>query len=106
MTLEDREKLNLEHILPENPGANWPEFTAEDAEAFYKRIGNMVLLLSSKNSLIGNSKFEAKRPHFLSSGLSLTKMVGASATWNRDEIIVRQKKLAEFAVKTWPITVR
>lgn len=106
MTLEDRTKLNLEHILPENPGNNWPDFSEEDAEALYRRIGNMVLMLASKNSLIGNGPFSQKRPHLAASGLSLTKMAGKESVWRKEQIIARQKELARQAVKTWPITVR
>lgn len=106
MPLEDRDKLNLEHILPENPGKNWPEFTDEDAEALYKRIGNMVLMLANRNALIGNKPFSEKRPHLIASGLALTKMAGKSAAWRKEEIIARQKELAKLAVETWPLTVR
>jgi hypothetical protein len=106
MPIEDRGKLNLEHILPEMPGKNWPTWTDDDAEAYFRRIGNMVLLLASKNSLIGNKSFDEKRPHFLSSGLSLTKMAGKPAQWTKNEIVARQKELAKLAVETWPLKVR
>jgi hypothetical protein len=106
MPLEDRSKLNLEHILPEQPGTNWPGWTSDDAEAYYRRIGNMVLMLASKNSLIGSKPFDEKRPHLLASGLSLTKMAGKPSVWTKDEIIKRQIELAKLAVKTWPIDVK
>ena len=105
MTLEDRSKLNLEHILPENPGQNWPNFPPDDAEAFYRRLGNMVLLLATRNSIIGNKPFIEKRLVLAESGLSLTKMAGEVLTWDKEQIIERQKKLAKLAVKTWPLTI-
>jgi Protein of unknown function (DUF1524)/Protein of unknown function DUF262 len=104
MPLEDRERLNLEHILPERPGPNWPDFSEDDADAFYRRIGNMVLMLATKNSMIGNKSFEEKRPHLFASGLSLTKMAGEPLMWTKQQIIERQRKLAALAVKTWPLT--
>jgi hypothetical protein len=106
MPLEDRDRLNLEHILPENPGKNWPEFTDEEAEAHYRRIGNMVLMLASHNALIGNKPFSEKRQHLLASSLSLTKMAGKPNVWRKEQIIARQKELAKLAVETWPLTVR
>jgi hypothetical protein len=105
MPVEDRAKLNLEHILPENPGANWPDFSEEDAKAYWRRIGNLVVMLATKNSLIGNQAFEQKRPHLLDSVLALTKMAGQPAQWRKQEIAARQKELAALAVKTWTLKV-
>ena len=33
----------------------------------------------------------------------LTAEVGKKKTWGKDEINVRQKKLAELTVQTWPL---
>lgn len=105
MPIEDRNKLNLEHVLPENPGSGWPAFTPDDAKAFYRRIGNLVLMLSTQNSALGNSSFAVKKPILLASGLTFTKMAGKATNWTKDEIVKRQKELAKEAVKTWPLTV-
>ena len=51
---DNKELVNLEHILPENPGKNWGKIDPEVAKAFYKRIGNMALLSAPINSEIGN----------------------------------------------------
>lgn len=105
MPIEDRNKLTLEHVLPENPGSNWPAFTPDDAKAFCRRIGNLVLMISTQNALVGNSSFAVKKPILFASGLALTKMVGKVANWTREEIAKRQQELAEEALKTWPIIV-
>lgn len=103
MPIEDRNKLNLEHILPENPGANWPDFSEEDAKAYCRRIGNLVLMLSTKNALVGNQDFATKKPHLLASSLALTKAAGKPQKWTKETIASRQKDLAKLAVKTWPL---
>jgi len=57
--------VNLEHVLPENPGDGWGHILPEVAAAYYRRIGNLVLLQATKNSIIGNSSFKDKRKVFI-----------------------------------------
>jgi hypothetical protein len=98
--------INLEHILPESPNGNWSSVDPETAAAFYKRIGNMVLLQATKNSLIGNSKFSDKKPTLAKSTFALTSQVAKNAEWGPKEIAVRQGDLAKLAVKTWLLSIR
>lgn len=103
---DDQMVLTLEHILPQNPGSEWGDVDADEAEAFNKRLGNMVLLRASANSKVGNTSFtEKKKAYKASSSLELTKQVLAYEQWGPDEIAERQAKLAATAVETWPITV-
>jgi len=95
--------INLEHILPENPDQNWPAIDAESAGAYYKRIGNLVLLQATKNSLIGNSGFNQKRAVLQASAYELTKEAGRKKNWGISEINERQQRLARLAVDTWPL---
>lgn len=99
---EDEHSVNLEHMLPENPQDAWPEVDPEIAHAYYKRIGNMALLQSKKNSIIGNSPFVEKKPVFASSAFKLTSEVANYEEWNVDAIDNRQKQMAKLAVLTWP----
>jgi hypothetical protein len=97
--------LNLEHVLPENPGSNWPGVDSEIAEGFRRRLGNMVLLPHTKNSKIGNKSFTEKRKVLRASSLQLTSDVGKEKSWGVKEITARQQKLAALAVKTWPLSL-
>src|SRR6266487_2965016 len=99
---DDSVIVNLEHVLPRKPGTNWPSFTAEHA-ATYARLGNQVLLRASSNARIGNSPFAAKVPTLAASPYILTNMVAKVADWTPAAIDKRQKRLAEIAVKAWPI---
>ena len=65
----------------------------------------MVILQAKKNSLIGSSLFAVKRPILKDSTYILTSEVSKYGTWGIKDINERQKKLAELAVKTWPITI-
>lgn len=94
--------INLEHVLPEKPGTDW-DIDPGIVSAYYKRIGNMVLLQASVNNAIGNSPFAAKRDTFKGSAFLLTQQVAEKATWGPPEIEDRQKELAKIAAVTWPI---
>jgi len=93
--------VNLEHVLPENPGENWKEVHPDIAAAFSRRIGNQVLLSAKKNSELGNQSFAAKREVLAASEFLLTKEVGNTAAWGPTEIDQRQEKLAAMAVDVW-----
>jgi len=103
---EDPASITLEHVLPVNPGGNWPGIDPADADAYYRRIGNLVLLTASKNVAIGNLSFADKKDHLAKSAYILTSEVGKKPTWGIAEIKERQKKLASLAVQTWPIDVK
>jgi Protein of unknown function DUF262/Protein of unknown function (DUF1524) len=99
------DSINLEHVLPETPGPGWAHIDDETAAAFYKRLGNMVLLPAKKNVGIGNDSFADKKTVLSGSGYVLTVEVGRSADWGVTQIIARQKRLAQLAVETWPLPV-
>ena len=96
-------EVTLEHILPANPGKGWEHFTSEGQKANVNRLGNLVLLTGTVNSKIGNVKYSDKKPALLASQFSLTKEAGAFEKWGTAEIAKRQERLAELAVKTWPL---
>lgn len=101
---EDQSEITLEHVLPENPGRSW-KMNPEIAAAYYKRLGNLVLLKATPNSTIGNAPFVSKKAELAKSTYKLTEFVGKCDDWGTDEIEGRQKKLADIAVKTWPLTL-
>jgi hypothetical protein len=96
-------EVTLEHILPANPGKGWEHLTPEEQKANVNRLGNLVLLMGTVNSKIGNVKFADKKPALLASQFSLTSEAGAFTKWGTAEIAKRQERLAELAVKTWPL---
>jgi hypothetical protein len=98
----NEEIVNLEHILPENPSADWGHIEPEIAKAYYKRIGNMALLQNKINSEIGNKGMKLKAPYYQDSKFELTKVLGKEETWDISNIEERQRMLAELAIKAWP----
>lgn len=101
---DEENVINVEHILPEHPETNWPNIDPEMASALYKRLGNMVLMQSSKNSLIGNSAFSEKKKVLKDSAFALTNEVAKESKWEGKQIKERQARLAKVAVETWPMS--
>lgn len=100
---DDRQAINLEHILPEQPGDSWPEFDGDTARGYVRRIGNLALLLAKNNSDLRSSNFKVKKAAYKDSPYELTRMISKYPTWTKNEIAERQKVLAGLALKAWPL---
>jgi Protein of unknown function (DUF1524) len=99
---EDTTAVNLEHILPVTPSADW-DISADIAAAYYRRIGNMVLLNARENTDIGNDSFGEKKAILRRSPFILTSDVAKARDWGPRQIESRQAALAEFAPAVWPV---
>jgi adenylate kinase family enzyme len=102
---EDQQIINLEHVLPEKPGDSWPQFTPEMANVFYKRLGNMTLLLAKVNSDLRSKPFIEKKEVYKESPYELTNQIAQIDEWTPDSIILRQAVMAKLAVQTWPVKI-
>jgi hypothetical protein len=100
---DDRSVINLEHVLPEKTEGNWPQFSPEEVKIYCRRIGNLALLRASNNSTLKSAGFAEKKLTFKNSPYELTKQIASCQDWGVEEIVGRQKTLAELAVKAWPI---
>jgi hypothetical protein len=87
-----------------SPDDDWPRFTEDDVNQYAKRLGNLVLLRASDNSLLKSKGFAAKQPVYAASPYVLTSQVAELPDWTVASIIEWQKQLAELAVATWPTT--
>jgi uncharacterized protein with ParB-like and HNH nuclease domain len=107
MPVRDTVILNLEHILPQEPGDHWPHIDSETSDAYTKRIGNMTLIKTKTNADFGNAPFQTKRAEFQRSRIIITQRIYKSTDrqtkWGPNEINERQKELAKLAVKTWSL---
>ncbi|MEK6750372.1 MAG: DUF262 domain-containing HNH endonuclease family protein [Pseudomonadota bacterium] len=100
----ESDTFNIEHVLPQNPEANWEQFTDEEAEAMVYRIGNMALLAKGANKDVGNAAYATKRPVLQASGFDLTrKLAEENADWTPERIAARQKMLAKLATAIWRV---
>lgn len=102
---DDQQVINLEHVLPENPENNWPQFAPEVAAAFYKRLGNMALIQAKDNADLKSAPFENKKVVYKNVTYELTRQIAELADWTPESINLRQAKMAGLAVKTWPMKI-
>lgn len=101
----DSAKYNLEHILPQNPAVNWPQFTHEEAQDMLNRLGNCTILETSLNRDLGNSDFQSKKLVFEKSKIVATQSVAANnQDWNSSRIDLRQRQFAKTATSIWKIS--
>jgi hypothetical protein len=100
---DDKSIINLEHVLHEKPEGNWPQFTDDQVKLYYRRIGNLCLLRASENSALKSADFQTKKPILANSPYVLTQQIGAEAAWTAMEITERQTRLADLALRAWPI---
>lgn len=100
----DKEKVNLEHILPETISAPWQaDFSDAQHKAYLKRIGNFTLLGKRLNSKVANGAFADKKKEYASSKIQMTLDLLPIASWTPAEIDTRQAEMAKLAVKAWPM---
>lgn len=100
---DDKQAINLEHVLPYSPEGNWPEFSEEEARVYSKRIGNLALLQAKTNSDLRSDGFSAKKAAYKDSPYELTRQIAKVKDWTPESIALRQKGLAELALKAWPL---
>jgi len=101
---DDRQAINLEHVLPIKPDPSWnATFDNEAAEAHVKRLGNLALLIAKANSDLKSGSFADKKEIYRSAPYQLTSQIATATEWTPAMIVERQKGLAQLAVNTWPI---
>jgi hypothetical protein len=99
---DDGSIINLEHVLPKKPEGNWFGFTDDDVRGYATRLGNLVLMKASDNSMARSAPFAVKKPVYADSTYVLTSQVAEFDEWTPEAIIARQKRLAECAPRHGP----
>ena len=94
----------IEHILPENPSAQWDEsFNPDRQKDFIYRLGNLMLLEPTINRQCQNGSFEDKRTEYGRSSYATAKALGLSdqADWSPATLALRQERMAQRAAHVW-----
>lgn len=100
---DDKQTINLEHVLPEKTEGNWNHINPDVAKVYVKRLGNLALMLAKGNSDLRSSAFDKKRAVYKDSPYETTRQISSVAEWNEVRIGDRQKILAGLALKAWPL---
>jgi hypothetical protein len=81
----------------------WLHISEEDHDRNVNRIGNLALLKAGDNANIGSEGWDVKKPVLQAAAFQLTKEAARGNSWGIPEIEARQKRLAQLAVKVWPL---
>ena len=97
----DPNNVNLEHVLPVTVTKEWENFDDEEWRTYHRRLGNMAIMASRPNSLIGNAGFQEKKKAYEKSSFYFTKQLSDIQSWDKKAIEQRQEEMADLAVKHW-----
>ncbi|NEU78970.1 DUF262 domain-containing protein [Nostoc sp. UIC 10630] len=102
--------ISVEHVLPQNPTSDsmWVQSFAsqEERDKYVHRMGNLVLLSSSKNAQAQNYDFDLKKQKYFTtkSGIcnfALTTQVLMEKEWTPEVINKRQQQLIHQLKEVW-----
>jgi hypothetical protein len=114
--------VEVEHILPQTPGAGMRESfdESEEYDEYVEKLGNLTLLEKTINGSVSNGLFSTKRPGYAQSQYLLTKSLAekpkvgvntklnravevlhAYDTWDSHAIEDRQAILTDLALQVW-----
>lgn len=106
------EKLQVEHVLPQDWKISWPVnatdlherlMLEQRREAHVNRIGNLTLASDRLNPAMGNDPWNTKRGQLRQhSNLRLNALLGEEDTWDEEQIRKRGEWLAEHVSAVWP----
>lgn len=91
-------KLHLEHVLPQNPDADWKNFSAEERDRWTHSLANLTLLSMRKNIQAQNYSYSRKMEAYQNkdnvvSSFILTQYIISCGKWDIEELEKRKKCL-------------
>jgi uncharacterized protein with ParB-like and HNH nuclease domain len=120
-SMQLRDDLTIEHVLPESWLEHWPlpdgtlvpaDFRTgmselqlniiAEREALKNTLGNLTLLTSAGNPSLGNQSFGVKRKVFGTALLKLSHEIAKEPEWDATQIRARAAGLAQLAISIWP----
>ncbi|MCK4546367.1 MAG: DUF262 domain-containing protein [Candidatus Eisenbacteria sp.] len=104
-----REKLTIEHIMPQEWRLNWPmpdDATPEDEakrNETLHRFGNLTLVTGKLNPSLSNAAWAEKKAAIMEhSALAMNRKFQDATRWNETTIADRGEKMFDLALKIWP----
>ena len=102
----DLDKLNIEHIMPQNPRNEWYDILNVDQETYERnvnRLGNLTLASISDNSRMQNRLWDYKNKILANtSHLKINKEILEIDQWTIEEIDKRTKNLINEINRLFP----
>ena len=101
----DFNRVNIEHLLPQNPSADW-NLSKQEIKGYVHLLGNLTLISMKINSRLQNGPINQKLHELAKSELSITRdvvqlLTNLNGEWNEQTIRDRQEYLADIAYKLY-----
>ena len=101
-----RDRLTIEHILPQKLTDEWRDALGDDAEEIHgrhrDRLPNLTLSGDVTNTAMGTRTFAGKRQMYHQSSIIITRILAEDTEWNEEAMERRAEFLAERILARWP----
>jgi hypothetical protein len=104
-----REKLTIEHIMPQKWRTNWPLPEGATLEEEMKRdetlhhFGNLTLLTNKLNPSLSNAPWAEKKTALMEhSALAMNRELQFASQWNENTIADRGAEMFKLVLRIWP----
>ena len=101
-----RERLTIEHVMPQKLTEEWKQALGDDAEEIHgrhrDRLPNLTLSGDVTNTEMGTGTFPAKREVYGKSSIGITRSLADETEWNEEALERRAEFLARRALDRWP----
>ena len=101
-----RDRLTIEHVMPQKLTDEWKQALGDDAEEIHgrhrDRLPNLTLSGDVTNTAMGTGTFAAKREIYRKSSIGITRSLASESNWNEEALERRAEFLAGKALDRWP----
>ncbi|MCY4003226.1 MAG: DUF262 domain-containing protein [Rhodospirillales bacterium] len=101
-----RDRLTIEHVMPQKLTDEWKRSLGDDAEEIHgrhrDRLPNLTLSGDVTNIVMGTGTLAAKREVYRKSSMGITRSLADETEWNEDALERRSNFLARRALDRWP----
>ena len=101
-----RDKLTIEHVMPQKLTKEWKGALGEEAEAIHgrcrDRLPNLTLSGDATNASMAAGTFDAKREVYRKSPIGMTRRLADENEWNEEALERRAEDLAHRVLGRWP----
>ena len=101
-----RDRLTIEHVMPQKLTKDWRKAMGSDAEEIHgryrDRLANLTLSGDVTNSELGTGTFDTKCQVYSTSSIGMTRRLADEDAWEEAAIERRAEDLARRALNRWP----
>ena len=101
-----RDRLTMEHIMPQKLTSEWKHALGEGSEEIHGRyrdcLANLTLSGDATNAGLGTKTFNTKKQVYENSPVGMTRRLANESVWNEETLKQRAGYLTTQALSLWP----